>query len=240
MLRLDDRWAWDFWIADTGSDYHLFFLNAPRSLGDPNLRHHRAVVGHAVSSDLVHWEELGQALRPGPEGAWDDVAIWTGSVVRGDDAWYMFYTGSSKSEGALIQRIGLATSPDLMTWTKHPANLIIEADPAWYQQLDTTAWHDQASRDPWVFADPDGHGAQHGPGSPDLVFGDFSKDPVYLGSHVAAFHGQAHDDGDVLVRGNAAILCCADKLGQDVDVAGGSSVFGFDDVHCSGPFRFGF
>jgi beta-fructofuranosidase len=158
VLRLDDRWAWDFWIADTGSDYHLFFLNAPRSLGDPNLRHHSAVVGHAVSSDLVHWKELDHALEPGPEGAWDDVAIWTGSVIRGDDAWYMFYTGSSTREGALIQRIGLATSPDLMTWTKHAANPIIEADPAWYEQLDTTAWHDQAWRDPWVFADPDGDG----------------------------------------------------------------------------------
>jgi Glycosyl hydrolases family 32 N-terminal domain len=88
VLRLDDRWAWDSWIADTGSDYHLFFLNAPRSLGDPNLRHRSAVVGHAVSSDLVHWEELGHALGPGPEGDWDDVAIWTGSVIRGDDAWY--------------------------------------------------------------------------------------------------------------------------------------------------------
>ena len=158
MLRLDDRWAWDSWIADTGSDYHLFFLNAPRSLVDPNLRHHSAVVGHAVSSDLVQWKELGHALEPGPKGAWDDVAIWTGSVIRGDDAWYMFYTGTSTREGSLVQRIGLATSPDLMTWTKHRANPIIESDPRWYEQLDTTTWHDQAWRDPWVFADPDGDG----------------------------------------------------------------------------------
>ena len=45
-----------------------------------------------------------------------------------------------------------------MTWTKHPANPLYEADPRWYEQLDLTAWHDQAWRDPWVLADPDGDG----------------------------------------------------------------------------------
>ena len=33
MLRLDDLWVWDSWVADDGDLYHLFFLQAPRSLG---------------------------------------------------------------------------------------------------------------------------------------------------------------------------------------------------------------
>ena len=32
VLRLDDYWIWDSWIADDGDLYHLFFLQAPRSL----------------------------------------------------------------------------------------------------------------------------------------------------------------------------------------------------------------
>ena len=73
------------------------------------------------------------------------------SGMRG---WAMFYTGSRRSENGLIQRIGMATSPDLMHWTKDPANPLIEADPAWYELLDLDAWHDQAWRDPWVFQHP--------------------------------------------------------------------------------------
>jgi beta-fructofuranosidase len=57
-----------------------------------------------------------------------------------------------------VQRLGTATSPDLHTWTKHPANPVSGADPRWYEQLDLAAWHDQTWRDPWVLADPDGDG----------------------------------------------------------------------------------
>src|SRR4051812_23371389 len=35
VLRLDDQWVWDSWVADDGELYHLFFLQAPRALGDP-------------------------------------------------------------------------------------------------------------------------------------------------------------------------------------------------------------
>ena len=53
MLRLEDHWVWDSWIADDGDLYHLFFLQAPRSLVDPGKRHTAATVGHATSRDLV-------------------------------------------------------------------------------------------------------------------------------------------------------------------------------------------
>jgi beta-fructofuranosidase len=51
-LRLPNRWIWDFWLARDGKDYHAFYLQAPRSLGDPALRHFNASIGHAVSQDL--------------------------------------------------------------------------------------------------------------------------------------------------------------------------------------------
>ena len=65
MLILPDHWTWDFWLADDGDRHHVFFLMAPTSLGDPDLRHHNARVGHAVSDDLQEWEFLGEALAPG-------------------------------------------------------------------------------------------------------------------------------------------------------------------------------
>ena len=54
-FALADSWVWDFWVADDGEQYHLFFLYASRALQDPELRHHRASIGHAVSPDLRSW-----------------------------------------------------------------------------------------------------------------------------------------------------------------------------------------
>jgi sucrose-6-phosphate hydrolase SacC (GH32 family) len=157
-LRLDDRWVWDFWFADTGTDYHLFFLSAPRSLIDPNLRHRNASIGHAVSEDLVHWTVLPDALARGEPGRWDDIATWTGSVIEAGGTWFMFYTGLSTDSDGLVQRIGLATSQDLTHWERYGQRPIIDADPTWYEMLGDSPWHDQAWRDPWVLADPSGDG----------------------------------------------------------------------------------
>ena len=63
VLRVEASWVWDFWLADDGDLFHLFFLKAPRDL-DPDDRHWHAVVGHAVSRDLTDWVEVADALGP--------------------------------------------------------------------------------------------------------------------------------------------------------------------------------
>lgn len=157
MLRLPDHWLWDFWIADDGTAYHLFFLKAPRA-GDPDLRHWNVCIGHAVSPDLRSWEVLADAIRPSSEPAFDDYATWTGSVVKGDDGlWHMFYTGLSHADAGQVQRIGVATSPDLHDWTKRGPQAIVTSDSRWYEQYAVTG-RAEHWRDPWVIRDPDGDG----------------------------------------------------------------------------------
>ncbi len=153
-LALPDQWIWDFWLVRDGSDHHLFFLQAPHDIGDPDLRHWNVSIGHAVSTDLAHWELLPDALRPGEEGSWDDWSTWTGSIVRHDGNWCLLYTGTSSREDGLVQRIGLARSDDLMSWQRHPGP-VLEADPRWYETLEDRTWHDQAWRDPWIHRDTD-------------------------------------------------------------------------------------
>jgi sucrose-6-phosphate hydrolase SacC (GH32 family) len=172
VFRLPEAWVWDFWLADDGERYHLFFLYASRALGNPDLRHYRASVGHAVSDDLFHWERVADALVRSDAPAFDDLATWTGSIVRHPNGtWIMFYTGATLTPAGNLQKIGSATSEDLMTWRRSGNNPLLQADPRWYEKLADGMWPDEAFRDPWVFPDPDGDGwhmlitarANHGP-----------------------------------------------------------------------------
>ncbi|WP_169583254.1 MULTISPECIES: glycoside hydrolase family 68 protein [Microbacterium] len=161
MLKLDDYWVWDSWsVTDDEGLNHLFFLKADKSLLDPDKRHYAARIGHAISRDWTSWEVVVDALRPSDHPAWDDLATWTGSVVRNPEGgWVMFYTGVARSDDGLAQRIGRAFSDDLFSWAKDE-NFLLEPDPRWYETLADTGWHDQAWRDPFVFQDPVG-GAWH-------------------------------------------------------------------------------
>jgi beta-fructofuranosidase len=152
-LTVAGHWVWDFWLTRDGDEHHVFFLQAPSSIGDPELRHWNVSIGHAVSRDLVGWKLLPTALEPGRLGSWDDASTWTGSVIAQDGGWSMLYTGTSRAENGLVQRIGIARSDDLMTWHKQDGP-VLEADPRQYETAESGAWHDQAWRDPWVFVDP--------------------------------------------------------------------------------------
>jgi sucrose-6-phosphate hydrolase SacC (GH32 family) len=158
VLALPEAWVWDFWLVDDGRRHHLFFLYASRALHDPDARHHRAAVGHAVSDDLHAWTRVPDALVHSDPPAFDDLATWTGSVVRDDDGtWWMFYTGATLTPAGNVQSVGYATSTDLVTWHKEPGP-VLRADPRWYEKLDDRQWHDEAFRDPWVMRDPSGSG----------------------------------------------------------------------------------
>jgi beta-fructofuranosidase len=157
----EEHYMWDFWLVSPqewkGQQalYHLFYLQAPRSLHDPDLRHGMATVGHAVSHDLRNWVHHGTVLETGRPGSWDDRAIWTGSVTIRDGLAYMFYTALSKSELAPVQRIGLAVSSDLEHWERHPGNPLLEVDTRWYEPQSAEILESQTWRDPYIVHAPD-------------------------------------------------------------------------------------
>ena len=158
MFSISDAWVWDFWLADDGERSHLFFLHAPKSLGDPDARHHHATIGHAVSTDLVTWERRPDVVSKGQPGEADDLATWTGSIVQGDDRlWYLFYTSTRLTTAGVVQTISVATSSDLETFTKVPGPLLRAATPH-YERLSESFGQDEAFRDPWVFRDATGTG----------------------------------------------------------------------------------
>jgi beta-fructofuranosidase len=161
-LKLAGQWVWDSWFVRDGDDFHVFYLQASRGLGDPERRHRNVTVGHAVSKDLTQWQVLPDALTPSePASAttaesgqrvFDSYTTWTGSVVHDQNGtWRMFYTGTSREDAGAVQSIGLATSRDLVVWHKHSSEAILRADKSMYSVLADGRWPDEGFRDPWVF-----------------------------------------------------------------------------------------
>ena len=112
-LRLDADWVWDSWPFDDDQGlHHLFFLKAPRSLGDPELRHVNARVGHAVSTDYRTWDILPDVLGPasGPARMTGQSGLDRWCKLR-SGGFHLFYTACSRAEDYRVQRIGRATPP---------------------------------------------------------------------------------------------------------------------------------
>ncbi len=158
-FSLPHAWVWDFWTIREGDTVHLYYLHAPKHLGDPEKRHRNAAIGHATSTDLRTWTDLGPVLEHGLPDDADATATWTGSVLRDPSGgWRMFYTGSrflEESSSTNVETILAATSSDLHAWTKE-CESPLSADPAWYETLPDATWHEQAWRDPWVVPGADG------------------------------------------------------------------------------------
>lgn len=152
----DDDIADHAWIRDDGGVYHLFFHTEDHGSG--------SFIEHYVSDDLRNLDYIGPALRANP-GGWDSYATWAPHVVRSGNVYFMFYTGTDGPSGdpRTIQRIGLATSGDLMHWTRVPVNrcpgtpgagCLYECDECWTTWGGAAGSYNQQCRDPFVIWDP--------------------------------------------------------------------------------------
>ncbi len=109
-------------------EYHLFFQHNPYGTNWGNM-----TWGHAVSTDLVHWEELGDALHPDISGT-----MFSGSAVadhqntsglqRGDAppmlAFYTAAGGQSYEKRPFTQCMAYSTDRG-RTWIKYAGNPVV-------------------------------------------------------------------------------------------------------------------
>jgi len=122
---------------------HLFHLTLPN----------HDLVAHAVSEDGLSWTPCPHAIATGDPGDCDDDNIWTMHVVPqppDGEGFRMFYTGLSRREYGQVQRIAVADSPDLMTWTKYEGNPVLESRRPYYND-DRKRVGFISFRDPFVF-----------------------------------------------------------------------------------------
>lgn len=130
-------YVWDTWFMPIGEDIHLYHLQRRRS-GAAIAPGVEECLGHAVSRDLVHWEERPPAFAPDPANPLDDMMLWSGCAVWHEGRGYLYYgrhgTGSrpGRADGPPQMTIGLATTHDPDRFNRYPGNPIIVPDPRWY------------------------------------------------------------------------------------------------------------
>lgn len=81
--------------------------------------------GHAVSDDLITWEEMPPALFPDMPYE-DQGGCWSGSTLEYNGKIYAFYTGVSKQYG---QAQCMAWSEDGVTFHKYEGNPVVRVAP---------------------------------------------------------------------------------------------------------------
>ena len=116
VVTHDGKWALYFSIVDPGKTWY-------------------GAIGRATADDPNGpWTaDPAPVLQRGPDGAWDANKIGDANVIKIADGYVMYYTGFGDFQaGAFTEEhgnIGMATSADGVTWTKHddPAT----TDKAW-------------------------------------------------------------------------------------------------------------
>ena len=116
-------------------EYHLFYQYNPNGAFWGTMHW-----GHARSKDLVHWEHLPIALAPTPGGP-DKGGVFSGSAFVNQGVPTLVYTGVEPEVQCL------ATSADIIHWTKFGANPVIAGPPP---ELNVTGF-----RDPSVWREGD-------------------------------------------------------------------------------------
>jgi len=117
LYRPTDGVAADFIPFYWDGAYHLFYLKDYR---DAAMHGEGTPWFHLVTRDFVHFDDWGEALARGEDGA-QDKWVFTGSVIERDGAFHIFYTGHNshlRADGKPEQAVMHAVSPDLRTWTK--------------------------------------------------------------------------------------------------------------------------
>lgn len=124
VLDVGDPGSWDSHFLDTpdwlkdSSGYKMYYF------GDTDNLSVGGAIGLAVSADGINWTRHGNqpVLSPGTPGDWDGLFIESPSVLYDGSLYYMWYSGIDTTWRV---RIGVATSPDGITWTKYPGNPVI-------------------------------------------------------------------------------------------------------------------
>lgn len=107
----DDQWVYAPSVILDGSTYKMWYVSF--SVASPSRK-----IGYATSPDGNTWTKVGTTpvLSPGTAGSWDASGVSFPTVIKDGSTYKMWYTGMNAVSD---RRIGYATSPDGIAWTKY-------------------------------------------------------------------------------------------------------------------------
>jgi len=111
--------------------WHMFFQYHEKGIEE------LSVWGHAVSDDLLSWEELEPAIIN--ENEYETCGCWSGSAIVKDNRLYLFYTSAGDD---CAQTVSLVYTDDCKNFIRYSDKPIISVSPL----------GDKNFRDPKVFA----------------------------------------------------------------------------------------
>lgn len=125
----------------TDGKYWMFYHSYP----DAGYESGPAKIGLAFTEDesLMNWQFAGPPVFSyGGPGDWDGGGLYKCCVIVLDGTYYMYYNAKNLADGMWKEQIGLATSRDMLHWTRHPENPLIRVTPG--------AWDSFFASDPHV------------------------------------------------------------------------------------------
>ena len=91
--------------------------------------------GHAVSTDMIHWEYLPVALAPSePYDNHPKGGCFSGSAIEHEGRLYLFYTGKTDYGDGFVQAQCMAYSDDGIAFKKASENPVIPSPPPGYSK----------------------------------------------------------------------------------------------------------
>ena len=111
----DDEHVWNPSVLSEDSTYKMWYAGSD---GDTQR------IGHATSPNGITWNKYAgnPVLDVGSGGKWDESHVYLPMVITATSMYKMWYTGRD-SDGDW--RIGYATSPDGVNWTKYADNPVL-------------------------------------------------------------------------------------------------------------------
>ena len=142
--------------------YHLYYCGGGRKT--KNGKQVWEFKAHmATSEDGIRWKkEPKPALPLGPKGSWDESSHAGPCVLKLEDGFHMWYLGSGSYKDHIAWRIGHATSPDGLNWTKSGKEPVLDVGKPGDWDCGTFMSFDIIFRDGkflfWYAGAPTGHG----------------------------------------------------------------------------------
>ncbi|MBN1936509.1 MAG: serine hydrolase [Anaerolineae bacterium] len=162
--RWDAVYLAEPYVLWNGSGFQMWYNGASAQT--------QTLLGYATSPDGLNWTRFAQnrpVLDVAPDGVWDDFAVARACVMYDGERYQMWYEGHNGG----TWRIGYATSPDGIAWTRGAENPIVDLGME-------SSWKSKVASEPNVIFDGQLYRLYHSGYDGDLYrVGLVTAPPVY-------------------------------------------------------------